>query len=74
MQKPEGIDIQINAKEALKPKIKNVQKNTQLQISKLDARIAKMKGRDGYLFIKVVDLMKSHDTAYSKIFKTIFAR
>jgi len=56
MQKPEGIDIQINTKEALKPKIKNVLNNTQLQISKLDARIAKMKGRDGYLFNKVLIL------------------
>jgi division protein CdvB (Snf7/Vps24/ESCRT-III family) len=51
----------------VKPRIESVMNDTQLQISKLDVKISKMKGREETLFIKVVDAMKSHDIAHTKI-------
>jgi division protein CdvB (Snf7/Vps24/ESCRT-III family) len=47
---------------------------TQLQTSKLDARIAKMKGREEYLFNKVVDAIKRHDSTYAKILSNELAQ
>ena len=40
----------------------------QLQISKLDTKIAKMKGREEEIFNKVVNAMKAHNTIYAKNF------
>lgn len=51
---------------ALKPRIESVLNKTQLQISKLDAKIAKMKGREEEIFNKVIDAVKTHNTIYAK--------
>ena len=50
----------------LKPRIENVMNKTQLQISKLDAKIAKMKGREQEIFNKVIDALKTRNTIYAK--------
>jgi division protein CdvB (Snf7/Vps24/ESCRT-III family) len=50
----------------LKPRIESVLNKTQLQISKLDAKIAKMKGREEEIFNKVIDAVKTHNTIYAK--------
>jgi division protein CdvB (Snf7/Vps24/ESCRT-III family) len=50
----------------LKPRIESVLNKTQLQISKLDAKIAKMKGREEEIFNKVIDAVKMHNTIYAK--------
>ena len=50
----------------LKPRIENVMNKTQLQISKLDAKIAKMKGREQEIFNKVIDAVKTRNTIYAK--------
>ena len=51
----------------VKPRIESVMNDTQLQISKLDVKISKMKAREETLFNKVVDAMKSHDITHTKI-------
>jgi division protein CdvB (Snf7/Vps24/ESCRT-III family) len=51
---------------ALKPRIESVLNKTQLQISKLDAKIVKMKGREEEIFNKVIDAVKMHNTIYAK--------
>jgi hypothetical protein len=61
-------------KEPLKPRIESVMNKTLLQASKLDARIAKMKGREEYLFNKVVDAIKRHDSTYAKILSNELAQ
>jgi len=50
----------------LKPRIENVMNKTQLQISKLDAKIAKMKGMEQEIFNKVIDAVKTRNTNYAK--------
>lgn len=50
----------------LKPRIESVLNKTRLQISKLDAKIAKMKGREEEIFNKVIDAVKTHNTIYAK--------
>ena len=50
----------------LKPRIENVMNKTQLQISKLDAKIAKMKGMEQEIFNKVIDAVKTRNTIYAK--------
>jgi len=52
----------------LKQRIENIINNTQLQISKLDARSAKMKGREEHVSNKVLDVVKNHNSIYTKIF------
>ena len=51
----------------VKPRIESVMNDTQLQISKLDVKISTIKEREETLFNKVVDAMKSHDIAHTKI-------
>lgn len=58
----------------VKPRIESVMNDTQLQISKLDVKISKMKGREETLFNKVVDAMKSHDIAHTKILSVELAQ
>ena len=62
------------SKEPLKPRIESVMNNTQLQISKLDAKIAKMKEREEDIFNKVVDSVKSRNTTYAKILSNELAQ
>lgn len=58
----------------VKPRIESVMIDTQLQISILDVKISKIKGREETLFNKVVDAMKSHDIAYTKILSVELAQ
>src|ERR671911_2715226 len=58
----------------LKPRIESVMNDTQLQISKLDVKISKMKGREETLFNKVVDAMKSHDITHTKVLSVELAQ
>jgi division protein CdvB (Snf7/Vps24/ESCRT-III family) len=58
----------------VKPRIESVMNDTQLQISKLDVKISKMKGREETLFNKVVDAMKNHDIAHTKILSVELAQ
>ena len=51
----------------VKPRIECVINDIQLQISKLNVKISKMKTREEMLFNKVVDAMKSHDITHTKI-------
>ena len=51
----------------VKPRIESTINDIQLQISKLDVKISKMKAREETLFNKVVDAMKSHDITHTKI-------
>src|SRR5215204_4464449 len=58
----------------LKPRIESVMNDTRLQISKLDVKISKMKGREETLFNKVVNAMKSHDITHTKILSVELAQ
>jgi len=58
----------------VKPRIESVMNDTQLQISKLDVKISTIKEREETLFNKVVDAMKSHDIAHTKIWSVQLAR
>ena len=58
----------------VKPRIVSVMIDTQLQISKLDVKISKIKGREETLFNKVVDAMKSHDITHTKILSVELAQ
>jgi division protein CdvB (Snf7/Vps24/ESCRT-III family) len=58
----------------VKPRIESVMNDTQLQISKLDVKISKIKEREETIFNKVVDAMKSHDIAHTKIWSVQLAR
>ena len=58
----------------VKPRIESVMNDTQLQISKLDVKISKMKGREETLFNKVVNAMKSHDITHTKILSVELAQ
>ena len=58
----------------VKPRIESVMNDTQLQISKLDVKISKIKGREETLFNKVVDAMKSHDITHTKILSVELAQ
>jgi division protein CdvB (Snf7/Vps24/ESCRT-III family) len=51
----------------LKPKIETAVNKLQLQISKLDAIIAKLNERDASLFRRVVDAVQRHDTDITKV-------
>ena len=58
----------------VKPRIESVMIDTQLQISKLDVKISKIKGREETLFNKVVVAMKSHDITHTKILSVELAQ
>ena len=58
----------------VKPRIESVINDIQLQISKLDVKISKIKGREETLFNKVVDAMKSHDITHTKILSVELAQ
>jgi division protein CdvB (Snf7/Vps24/ESCRT-III family) len=74
-KKKDHVDnTQKKMKEPLKPRIESVINNTQLQISQLEVKIAKMKGREEYLFNKVVNALKTHNTIYAKIFSNELAQ
>jgi division protein CdvB (Snf7/Vps24/ESCRT-III family) len=61
-------------KEPTKPRIESVINKTELQISKLDAKIAKMKGREEDVFSKIVDAVKTRNTTYAKILSNELAQ
>lgn len=52
---------------ALKPRIQTGVNKLQVQISKLDSMLNKLRERDARLFQRIVVAMKSHDTQTSKI-------
>lgn len=58
----------------VKPRIESIINDIQLQISKLDVKISKMKAREETLFNKVVDAMKSHDITHTKILSVELAQ
>lgn len=58
----------------VKPRIESVINDIQLQISKLDVKISKMKAREETLFDKVVDAIKSHDITHTKILSVELAQ
>ena len=58
----------------VKPRIESVINDIQLQISKLDVKISKMKAREEMLFNKIVDAMKSHDITHTKILSVELAQ
>jgi division protein CdvB (Snf7/Vps24/ESCRT-III family) len=60
--------------EPTKPRIESVINKTELQISKLDAKIAKMKGREEDVFSKIVDAVKTRNTTYAKILSNELAQ
>jgi division protein CdvB (Snf7/Vps24/ESCRT-III family) len=51
----------------LKPRIETAANKLQLQISKLDAIVAKLNERDASLFRRVVDAVQRHDTDTTKV-------
>lgn len=57
----------IKPKGPLKPKIQSGVKKLQMQISKLDAMLAKLKERDDKLFKRIVDATQTHDTSTSRV-------
>lgn len=58
----------------VKPRIESIINDIQLQISKLDVKISKIKAREETLFNKVVDAMKSHDITHTKILSVELAQ
>src|ERR671920_2580337 len=58
----------------VKPRIESVINDIQLQISKLDVKISKMKAREETLFNKVVNAMKRHDITHTKILSVELAQ
>ena len=51
---------------ALKPRIQNAVNKLQVQISKMDSMLTKLRERDQQLFQRIVTAMKQHDTIASK--------
>jgi division protein CdvB (Snf7/Vps24/ESCRT-III family) len=51
----------------LKPRIETAVNKVQLQISRLDAIVAKLNERDASLFRRVVDAVQRHDTSATKV-------
>ena len=52
---------------ALKPRIQNAVNKLQVQISKMDSMLTKLRERDQQLFQRIVAAMQQHDTAQSKV-------
>ena len=59
---------------ALKPRIQTGVNKLQVQISKLDSMLHKLRERDARLFQRIVIAMKEHDTQTSKILSTNWPR
>ena len=52
---------------ALKPRIQNAVNKLQVQISKMDSMLTKLRERDANLFQRIVTAMQQHDTSASKV-------
>ena len=52
---------------ALKPRIQNAVNKLQVQISKMDSMLTKLRERDQQLFQRIVAAMQQHDTTQSKV-------
>jgi division protein CdvB (Snf7/Vps24/ESCRT-III family) len=52
---------------ALKPRIQNAVNKLQVQISKMDSMLTKLRERDAQLFRRIVTAMQQHDTSASRV-------
>ena len=52
---------------ALKPRIQTAVNKLQVQISKMDSMLTKLRERDAQLFQRIVAAMQQHDAAASKV-------
>jgi division protein CdvB (Snf7/Vps24/ESCRT-III family) len=52
---------------ALKPRIQNAVNKLQVQISKMDSMLTKLRERDAQLFQRIVTAMQQHDTSASRV-------
>ena len=52
---------------ALKPRIQNAVNKLQVQISKMDSMLTKLRERDAQLFQRIVTAMQQHDTGASRV-------
>ena len=52
---------------ALKPRIQNAVNKLQVQVSKMDSMLTKLRERDAQLFQRIVTAMQQHDTSASKV-------
>ena len=52
---------------ALKPRIQNAVNKLQVQVSKMDSMLTKLRERDAQLFQRIVTAMQQHDTTASKV-------
>ncbi len=52
---------------ALKPRIQNAVNKLQVQVSKMDSMLTKLRERDAQLFQRIVTTMQQHDTTASKV-------
>ena len=52
---------------ALKPRIQTAVNKLQVQISKMDSMLTKLRERDAQLFQRIVTAMQQHDTSTSKV-------
>ena len=52
---------------ALKPRIQNAVNKLQVQVSKMDSMLTKLRERDQQLFQRIVAAMQQHDTSTSKV-------
>ena len=62
----ERINDAIKPKGALKPRVEMAVKKLQVQISKLDNMLTKLKQRDEQIFQRIVTATQQHDTTTSK--------
>ncbi len=63
----ERINDALKPKGSLKPRVEMAIKRLQVQISKLDNMLSKLKGRDEKIFQRVVIATQQHDTQTSKV-------
>ncbi|MEE9511998.1 MAG: hypothetical protein V3V38_03030, partial [Nitrosopumilaceae archaeon] len=52
---------------ALKPRIQNAVNKLQVQVSKMDTMLTKLRERDQQIFKRIVAAMQQHDTSTSKV-------
>ena len=52
---------------ALKPRIQNAVNKLQVQISKMDSMLTRLRERDAQLFRRIVTAMQQHDTSASRV-------
>jgi len=62
----ERISDAVKPKGALKPRVEMAVKKLQVQISKLDSMLTKLKERDEQIFQRIVTATQQHDTTTSK--------